>query len=424
MSSITTNLPAQLAATLAQSAEDFIWLDSAGALHPKRDQFSWLAWQHKESATGSIFLAADQVKLRKLQHKSSASKPLFGWIDYVGKFHFSLFDYVACWDHSAQNWTSSLATTEALRQINSHFSHQKSSSNTSSHSKKQAFYSALPFQATLEAECSDQDYLNAIQKAKNYIAAGDIYQVNLARKWTAPWHASYDSFELYQRWRKLAKAPQSAFIRLNNQTILSASPETYVNLEQNNKITCYPIKGTIRADKNQQVDATLRTELQQSAKEQAELVMITDLLRNDLGKVAQPKSVQVEELCNLESFGHLHHLVSTISAKLAAPFDAITLLEHLHPGGSITGAPKKRAMEIIAELEYFSRDVYCGGIGLLSQNQLRLSIAIRTATITATKLQYFAGSGIVADSVPSQELQETKLKASAFEQTLASLRSN
>ena len=203
--------------------------------------------------------------------------------------------------------------------------------------------------------------------------------------------------------------------------MLSFSPERLLRV-QKERLQARPIKGTRPRLEDLQKDQQMAQALLASAKDRAENVMIVDLLRNDLGRVAAIGSVQVPQLCALESYAHVHHLVSVVEAQLASGQDALSALGACFPGGSITGAPKRRAMEVIAELEAGARGVYCGSVGYLDQRgELDMNIAIRTMTAVQGELRFWAGGGIVADSDPDAEYQETLDKVAVFHRELAAL---
>ncbi len=262
------------------------------------------------------------------------------------------------------------------------------------------------------------DFLAAVERAQRYIRAGDIYQVNLSQRLTAQCDGT--GWELFQRLSAVSPAPFSAFLdcndgnRLSRFQIASSSPEQFLRLSGSH-IQTRPIKGTRSRAADPTRDAQLAYELQTSAKELAELVMITDLLRNDLGKVCDFGSVQVPELARLEKFAQVQHLVSTIEGRLRNDVTHFAAFASCFPGGSITGAPKFRAMEIIDELEPISRGPYCGAIGYLGFNrESQLSIAIRTAICRDGVAHFNVGAGIVADSNPAAEYEETLAKAAGF----------
>jgi para-aminobenzoate synthetase component I len=264
---------------------------------------------------------------------------------------------------------------------------------------------------------SRADFITAVERAQRYINAGDIYQVNLSQRLTA--RCELPAWELFQSLNAVSPAPFSAFLDLGGLQIASSSPEQFLRMSGAH-IQTRPIKGTRPRDNDPTRDAQLAYELQTSAKELAELVMITDLLRNDLGKVCEYGSVQVPELAKLEKFAQVQHLVSTVEGHLRKDVTHFAAFASCFPGGSITGAPKFRAMEIIDELESISRGPYCGSIGYLGFNrESQLSIAIRTAVCKDGLAHFNVGAGIVADSSPEAEYEETLAKAAGF---LAALR--
>ncbi len=264
---------------------------------------------------------------------------------------------------------------------------------------------------------SRADFISAVECAQRYIRAGDIYQVNLSQRLTIP--CGLSGWELFVRLASVSPAPFSAFLDGGDFQIASSSPELFLRLSGSH-IQTRPIKGTRPRDADPTRDAQLAYELQTSAKELAELVMITDLLRNDLGKVCEFGSVQTPELARLERFAQVQHLVSTVEGRLRAGVTHLAALAACFPGGSITGAPKFRAMEIIDELEPVTRGPYCGGHGYLGFNrESQLSITIRTAVCKNGFEHFNVGAGIVADSHPEAEYEETLAKAAGF---LAALR--
>jgi para-aminobenzoate synthetase component I len=259
---------------------------------------------------------------------------------------------------------------------------------------------------------SRDEFILKVQRAQKYIHAGDIYQVNLSQRLAA--QSKLSGWEFFERLSAVSPAPFSAFLYCGEFQIASSSPEQFLRMSGSQIIT-RPIKGTRPRDADPTRDAQLAYELQTSAKELSELVMITDLLRNDLGKVCEFGSVQVPELAKLEKFAQVQHLVSTVEGRLRNDVTHFAAFASCFPGGSITGAPKFRAMEIIDELEPVSRGPYCGAIGYLGFNrESRLSIAIRTAICARGKIYFNVGAGIVADSNPEAEYEETLAKAAGF----------
>jgi para-aminobenzoate synthetase component 1 len=274
-------------------------------------------------------------------------------------------------------------------------------------------------------------YLAKFNQVQDYLLSGDCYQINLAQRFSAQYQG--DEFEAYLALKSANKAPFSAFIRLNNAAILSVSPERFLQSSQG-KVQSKPIKGTMPRSEDKIQDAKNAEILRHSSKDNAENLMIVDLLRNDISKSCQAGSVKVPKLFDIESFPAVHHLVSTVEGTLASDKHATDLLRGAFPGGSITGAPKIRAMEIIEELEPHRRSVYCGSIGYLSNcGTMDTSITIRTLIcqpseqssstgINAEKtIHCWAGGGLVADSTAESEYQETFDKVNCILPVLSKL---
>jgi para-aminobenzoate synthetase component 1 len=260
------------------------------------------------------------------------------------------------------------------------------------------------------------DFLSRVERALAYIHAGDIYQVNLSHRLQAQFPGS--GWDLFQRLSAVSPAPFSAYLDLGDFQIASSSPELFLRLT-GGQIRTRPIKGTRPRSPDATRDAQLMYELQTSGKEMAELVMITDLLRNDLGRVCEFGSVQVPELVRLERYAHVQHLVSTVEGRLRPDVTHFEAFASCFPGGSVTGAPKFRAMEIIDELEPNLRGPYTGALGYLGFNrESQLSIIIRAAVCKDGNAYFHTGAGIVAESDPSAEYDETLAKAAGFLQTL------
>jgi para-aminobenzoate synthetase component I len=271
-----------------------------------------------------------------------------------------------------------------------------------------------PFRVTspVVSNMTPQHYARGFRKVHDYIIDGDCYQVNLAQRFSAD--AEGDPWLAYQALRVINPAPFSAYFSTPYAQILSASPERFLKVEDG-AVETRPIKGTRRRTAHPRLDAQIAEELRMSEKDQAENLMIVDLLRNDLSKNCAIGSVRVPRLFEVESFATVHHLVSTVTCRLAEGRDAIDLLRGCFPGGSITGAPKLRAMQIIEELEPHRRGVYCGAIGYIGYGgEMDLNIAIRTLVYSHGEIRCWAGGGIVADSNAQDEYQETLDKAAAL----------
>ena len=262
-----------------------------------------------------------------------------------------------------------------------------------------------------QSNFSAKAYEAAVRHCVDYIWQGDVFQVNLARRLRALRPPGLDPFEVYRRLSELSPAPYGAYLRFPERALLSNSPERFLSA-RGGEVETRPIKGTRPRGGLPVEDAKYAQDLLRSAKDRAENVMIVDLLRNDLSKVCAPNSVEVTRLCALESYANVHHLVSAVTGRLRPQARLTDLVKAGFPGGSITGAPKIRAMEIICEVEQLRRGAYCGSIGYLGFNgALDLSIAIRTVTMTDRQISFHVGGGIVADSDPQDEYLETEAKA-------------
>lgn len=280
------------------------------------------------------------------------------------------------------------------------------------HSKNIGMESTFQVHGSITSNFCRSSYESAFVQVQNYLHAGDCYQINLAQRFAAK--ASGDSFAAYCKLRQLSPAPYAAFLNLPQGQILCASPERFLQVQQGH-VETKPIKGTRPRVADTQQDALLVQDLCSNPKDRAENLMIVDLLRNDLSKSCMPGSVQVPRLFEVESYATVHHLVSTVTGELAAGRDALSLLRDCFPGGSVTGAPKQRAMEIIEQLEPQRRGIYCGAIGYVGfDGNMDCNIAIRTLVYSGGEIRCWAGGGIVADSEVGAEYQETLDKAAAM----------
>jgi para-aminobenzoate synthetase component I len=270
--------------------------------------------------------------------------------------------------------------------------------------------------SALQSNMDYAQYSNAFNRIKQYIHEGDCYQVNLAQRFSA--QAQGDTWSAYIALREISPAPFMSYMNFGDGKlplqVLSASPERFLQVHGMH-VETRPIKGTRPRSDNADQDASNANDLQNSPKDRAENLMIVDLLRNDISKVCETGTVRADKLFALESFANVHHLVSTVTGKLAKDKTAIDLLRACFPGGSITGAPKLRAMEIIEELEPSRRGLYCGAIGYIGfDGNMDTNIAIRTAVYSHHEIRFYAGGGVVADSELAKEYRETLDKASSM----------
>lgn len=268
----------------------------------------------------------------------------------------------------------------------------------------------------IKSTMTRKKYLEIIEKTKEYIANGDIYQANISQRFYCDFYSRPSDF--YNYLRKLSPAPFGAYFVDKGFTVLSNSPERFL-YKNGNYIETRPIKGTRKRFSDEKLDEGLINELKQSEKDKAEHIMIVDLERNDLGKICKNGSVVVSDLMRIESYANVHHMVSIVCGKLKEDIDFIDCINATFPGGSITGAPKLRSMQIIDELEPVDRGIYCGSIGYIDNSgNFDFNIAIRTGVVYKNKLYFYVGGGIVADSDPYSEYEETLIKARSFMATL------
>ncbi|MBI5625888.1 MAG: aminodeoxychorismate synthase component I [Nitrosomonadales bacterium] len=267
-------------------------------------------------------------------------------------------------------------------------------------------------QGNISTNFTTGSYAAAFEVVQDYLKSGDCYQVNLAQRFSAA--ATGDAFGAYLTLRSLSPAPYSAFLNLPQAQILCASPERFLRV-QNKNVETKPIKGTRPRSSDAHQDNRLAEELHSHPKDRAENLMIVDLLRSDLGKSCAPGSLHVDKLFEVESFASVHHLVSTVEGTLEEGRDALDVLRDCFPGGSVTGAPKLRAMQIIEQLEPHRRGIYCGAIGYIGfDGNMDTNIAIRTMVYSDNEMHCWAGGGIVADSDVAAEYQETLDKATGM----------
>jgi anthranilate/para-aminobenzoate synthase component I len=312
-----------------------------------------------------------------------------GWFAFDGSFRFGIYPDLLVYLHDEERWLAF--------------------GNPPLPGEPRAFSCERP---EFRPEILPARFCEMVRRAQGYIAAGDIYQVCLAHRFRADWRG--DAWPFYAALRHYSPAPHAAYLELGDTTVLSASPECFLRLSGRHILT-RPIKGTRPRRSEADADERSAYDLITSPKEVAELVMITDLERNDLGRVCEYGSVHVSDLLRLERYEQVFHLVSTVEGMLRPDISHADAVAACFPGGSISGAPKKRALEIIAELEPSPRGIYTGAVGFFGFNgESRFNIAIRTAVVRGSETSFHVGAGIVADSVPEREWQETLDKAAGI----------
>ncbi len=384
-------LPPWEVACRASSQGGLVFLDSALALPGARSLVTGAPWRVLSGTDwDALDMALDQWVFSP-DPEDPARSLAAGAFSYEGAFHVGFYRAAACYDHDSSRWQHRGAFLD----------------NLSAHPPVGTGCAPV-FLPKITA----QEYCEKVRRAREYIAAGDIYQVNLAQCFQCA--APVDALDFYGKLRTRSPKPYAAWIDAGPDTLLCASPELFLDIRGRDILT-RPIKGTRPRHPDSARDSELAGELRASEKEAAELLMITDLERNDLGQVCETGSVRVRELSRLESYQQVHHLVSTVTGRLRPEVSACAALRACFPGGSITGAPKKRAMEIIAELEPCPRGWYTGAAGCFGWGDRSVfNILIRTAVVGKESTTFHVGAGIVADSIPENEYRETLDKAAGL----------
>jgi para-aminobenzoate synthetase component I len=361
-----------------------------------------------------------QMVLAKNQRKTIAGLPPFqgGWAGYIsydyGRFLepkakiaafpplcpdmvFHLFETVIALDHLQERaWIIGNARQD-IAELETLLRRPQQSPGPELHVK-------------LISETSQTEHESNVRKTVDYILAGDIFQANITQTFAAPVPENFDCFALYHRLRDRNPAPFAALLDYDEIAVVSSSPERLIRFD-GKTAEARPIKGTRKKDDDTERDNSLIADLQSSRKDRAENVMIVDLLRNDLSTVCKPGTVDVPVLCGLETYANVHHLVSVVQGELRNGLGSVDLVKAVFPGGSITGAPKVRAMEIIAELEQAPRGVYCGSMGYFGFNgTCDFNIGIRTVQVSGGEIRVQGGGGITARSDPPSEYEESIVK--------------
>lgn len=382
--------------------DGLVFFDSSGNLpSSQRNALSVIAARPQAVHRGSIHAPDDVARLEAILAKAGGGAAmdvgipaggLCGWVEYEGDFVFGDYPEMLVFRHADASWWETGELSASMRELGS---------------------DAPITIGELKPRRDREWFLDGVRRIREWISAGDIYQVNL----TQALDATVDGgslMNLYEMLREVSPASMAAWLALDGREVLSSSPETFLRFS-GRAVETRPIKGTRPRFPDPDEDTRSAYELRTSAKEIAELVMITDLLRNDLGQVCEFGSVEVAEMLTLESLGQVHHLVSSVQGRLRAEVGQIAALAACFPGGSITGAPKKRAMTIIREIEAEPRGIYCGAIGWFGYHgESAFNIAIRTIVREGHRLCCQVGAGIVADSEPAMEYDETLHKAAGM----------
>lgn len=403
--------PADLFVGLHASDANAFWLDRE--THTE-DRFSVIGASGKVLTESDFSWLAENLSEQEHLDVPFSFRPGYvGFIDYEGSSKFMHVDRALVLDHNAQQifFIGEFDTAEKFE-----YWHHAALLRIGVSGGEQAMYKLK--NAAIEAQSSsvrhdDENYLRLINEAQKYIAAGDVYQLCLTNQISLK--VSGDALHTFLKLRESNPAPYSAYLRFGDLQIVSCSPEQFLKVTADGRLSSKPIKGTRPRGGNAAADASAAEELKGNEKERAENLMIVDLMRNDFGRVAEPDSVIVPKLFDIESYATVHQLVSTVEAKLAPNLNAVDAIRSAFPGGSMTGAPKQRAIQIIRELEAGNRGVYSGILGYLTHGGVaEFAMVIRTLVVNGTDASLGVGGGITIDSVPEAELLETKIKARAL----------
>ncbi len=399
-------VPAELAAVFRR-LPGFVFFDSAreGAEGAKT---SLIAVCPSESFEGNLFLESDFQRLREVVRNLNSEAEgvddglpgsiVAGSVAYDGVYRFGMYDCVLVYRHAEAQWYGCGDWWRKLIEAGGG-------------ATDEVPMGGLKFVPQMGREM----FCEMVRRAQAYIASGDIYQVNLSHPFVAEWSGG-DPWGFYEILRHSSPAPFGAFLKLetNGGAVMSTSPELFLQIS-GNLIRTRPIKGTRPRRADPHADERSAYDLITSPKEVAELVMITDLERNDLGQICEWGSISVRELLKLERHEQVFHLVSTVEGRLRPEVDVVSAFRACFPGGSITGAPKRRAREVIAELEPYARGLYTGALGWFGAGgESVFNIAIRTVVVEGREARFSVGAGVVADSVPEKEWQETLDKAAGI----------
>lgn len=415
---IVQSLPWNDPLTLAAGIDDscFVLLYS-GVKTNYSGRYSYLAFDLAETIEGQDFSSL----AKKLSHDRAALDN--AWFGYLG---YSLKDSLEKLSPDAPG----LLNLPKLCMMRFHtiyvFDHERQQITIWSDQanprilKAQASIASAPFTVSeLRSNMTRQSYLDKAAHVIERIRAGDLYQANLTRKFYGRFSKTPNAFQLFEALCRVSPAPYSAYIRINDTHILSSSPEQFLSINADGKVTTRPIKGTAPRHSDAAQDEKSRRALAESAKDRAENLMITDLMRNDLARSCMAGSIEVENLFEITSHATIHHMSSTVTGRKLAECDVLDVVSRSFPPGSMTGAPKIKAMRLCSDMEQLERGVYSGAIGWFGgDGSAELSVVIRTLLLQGSAFEFQVGGGIVADSTPTQELQELLDKSQGIAKAL------
>ncbi len=416
-SKIAWQEPLNFAQKIADNYKKESWILLYSGLNDKvKNSFSYIGiFPQKKIVTNDFFAAEEILK--------NSNETWFGYLAYeVGndleklpktkksfvslpKIYLLNFEVIFEFDHNRKKLTVTFCDQKKLQQI------------LKWKSLPQQNQLSKPKIKNFNSNFSNQSYLKTVAEIKEMIARGDFYQTNLTRKFFGKFTKRknhQENFQLFKQLTKSSTANYSAFLKLDKNYIISSSPELFLKIAKNGKILSRPIKGTTARSTDKIQDKKNKLTLKNSIKERAENLMIVDLVRNDLSKVCKAGSVVVKKLFAVNSYQNIHHMSSEIHGKISKKFSSLDAIKACFPAGSMTGAPKIKAIEFAAKKEQLNRGVYSGTLGFFSQDQANLSVVIRTLIVQDDKFEFQVGGAITFDSDASQELQETFSKAKAI----------
>jgi para-aminobenzoate synthetase component 1 len=410
--------PLELAQRISHNYQEKNWVFLYSALHKKiKNSRSYIALFAKDEIVSDDF--------SKIEKKIKNDEKWLGYLSYelvqdfeklpktkksfidLAKIHLINFSLILEFDHSKRSVTANFDDQKKLDEVLKYKA-----------VKEKVFLTKVK---KLDSNFSDESYLKAISEIKKMIANGDFYQTNLTRKFFGNFSKKLgqkENFQLFSQLTKLSPANYSAFLKLGKNFVISSSPELFLKIEKNRSIFSRPIKGTAPRNSDKKQDQKNKSELKNSAKERAENLMIVDLMRNDFSRICDEGSVKVKKLFEITSYENIHHMSSEVHGQISKKFSNLDAIKACFPAGSMTGAPKIKAMEIAAKKEKINRGIYSGAIGFLDKKSANLSVVIRTLISSEDKFEFQVGGAITFDSDPQMELQEIFNKAKGISKLL------
>ncbi len=414
-------------ASLYAKDEYMVFLHSGVSDYGESTQRSILAVHLEDAITTSWDALANQLAINDASYSSNYDDWIncrFGYLGYELKNQLAQYTQLAPAPISFPNmWMGKFRTIfvfdHKTRTTTCYYNDDSDITQFTESNYANISTDSIPQIVNIASNFSRQEYLNIIASTLEMIKAGEFYQANITRKFFGEFSSTPDQFAIFRSLCEHSPAGYSAFIKIGNKAVISASPECFLQITDNGTVITRPIKGSAARGSSSAQDIKIKHILQTSSKDMAENLMIVDLMRNDIAKHCIAGTVQVNELCKLHSYATIHHLISCITGKKRPECSVLDVIKSCFPAGSMTGAPKIRAINWCDEQEKIARGVYSGSIGWISSNNsAHLSVVIRTLLLHEKQFEFQVGGGIVADSTPQNELEETLTKAKAITKTL------